>query len=190
MRRPRTSKGFLFPDTYRFPLGIPASEVARAMVGRGREVLSDIAASEPGPGPEVHDWVTLASLVEEETSRAGERPLVAGVFMNRLRLGMRLQCDPTVVYALRRAGREPVGSLARWLQTDLPYNTYTRAGLPPGPIANPGRAALIAAWRPATTEALYFVADGTGGHTFSRTLAEHNRAVRAWARAAGARAAR
>jgi len=121
--------------------------------------------------------VTLASMVEAETSLEDERRLIAGVFANRLRRGMLLQCDPTVVYALKRRG-EWKGRLLRvhW-EIDDPYNTYRHPGLPPGPINSPGRAALAAAIRPATTSYLYFVARPGGGHAFSKTLSEHNRAV-------------
>ena len=121
--------------------------------------------------------VTLASMVEAETSLEDERSLIAGVFANRLRRGMLLQCDPTVVYSLKRRG-EWRGRLLRvhW-EVDDPYNTYRYPGLPPGPINSPGRAALAAAIRPATTPFLYFVARPGGGHAFSKTLSEHNRAV-------------
>jgi UPF0755 protein len=121
--------------------------------------------------------VTLASLIERETPRPDERPVVAGVFSNRLRMGLPLQCDPTVVYALQLVGRYRGVLLAKDLSFDSPYNTYRRTGLPPGPIANPGQASLRAALNPAKTEYLYFVANADGGHHFGRTLAEHNRNV-------------
>jgi UPF0755 protein len=121
--------------------------------------------------------VTLASLVERETPKAEERPLVAGVFYNRLRLGEPLQCDPTVQYAMELAGHPEKNVHAVDLRVDSPYNTYKHRGLPPGPIANPGEASLRAALAPATTDYLYFVANDDGGHFFSRTLAEHNRNV-------------
>ena len=125
--------------------------------------------------------LVMASIVERETGLAEERAKVAGVFVNRLNRGMRLQSDPTVIYGLKRTS----GSLGRRLtRKDLAknhgYNTYIHSGLPPGPIANPGRAAIEAALNPAETDALYFVADGTGGHAFARTLKEHNRNVAAW----------
>jgi UPF0755 protein len=120
-----------------------------------------------------HDVITLASLVEKETPEASERPLVAGVFERRLELGMPLQCDPTVVYAAQLEDR-PAGSITQSdLQLDSPYNTYRHAGLPPGPIANPGEASIRAALHPAAGDALYFVANNQGGHVFARTLSEH-----------------
>jgi UPF0755 protein len=121
--------------------------------------------------------VTLASIVEKETGAKEERPLVAAVYSNRLRIGMGLQCDPTVIYALERAGRYD-GNLRREdLQFDSPYNTYRYAGLPPGPIASPGRASLQAAASPASVEYLYFVSKNDGTHAFAATLDEHNRNV-------------
>ena len=121
--------------------------------------------------------MTLASLVERETPDAEERPVVAGVFYNRLRVGNPLQCDPTIQYALEMAGHPKRDVRAADLHVDSPYNTYTHRGLPPGPIANPGEASLRAARVPTTTDYMYFVADDAGGHAFSRTLAEHNRNV-------------
>ena len=121
--------------------------------------------------------MTLASLVEKETARDEERPIVAGVYVNRLRIGMGLQCDPTVIYALAREGRY-TGNLTRAdLQFDSPYNTYKYAGLPPGPIAAPGKASLDAALAPADTPYLYFVSRNDGSHEFAATLEEHNRNV-------------
>jgi UPF0755 protein len=120
-----------------------------------------------------HDVITLASLVEKETPEASERPLVAGVFERRLELGMPLQCDPTVVYAAQLEDH-PIGPITQTdLQLNSPYNTYRHAGLPPGPIANPGEASIRAALHPAAGDALYFVANNQGGHVFARTLAEH-----------------
>jgi UPF0755 protein len=175
-------EGYLFPDTYAFPRGVSATEVAAAMTGQLREVLRAIGwqGGEPG-GRGLRELVTLASLVEKESGVEDERALVAGVFAGRLARGWRLECDPTVVYALDRDGRWEKGRqlLRADLAYDSPYNTYQVAGLPPGPICSPGRGALEAALRPEETEALYFVAlgDGSGRHEFSRTLREHLNAV-------------
>jgi UPF0755 protein len=170
-------EGFFFPDTYRFAVGIPAERVALHLVERFRTVWSEEAAKAGELWGSTLEIVTLASMVEAETSLEEERRLIAGVFANRLRRSMLLQCDPTVVYALKRRN-EWQGRLLRihW-EVDDPYNTYRYAGLPPGPINSPGRAALAAAISPPATPYLYFVAKPGGGHTFSKTLAEHNRAV-------------
>jgi UPF0755 protein len=133
-------------------------------------------------GRSVHELVTLASLVEKESSLRDERPLISAVFYNRLRKRMALQCDPTVIYALILAGTWKGDLTYANLRTASPYNTYVYAGLPPGPIANPGESSLRAALEPANSDYLYFVADTTGGHVFSRTLAEHNRNVRDYVR--------
>jgi UPF0755 protein len=128
----------------------------------------------------VRQAVTLASIVEKEASRPEERPLVAAVYANRLRVGMALQGDPSVIYALERAGKY-TGNLRREdLMFDSPYNTYRYPGLPPGPIASPGRASLEAAMRPADVDYLYFVSRNDGSHEFARTLREHNRNVQKW----------
>ncbi|TDI34723.1 MAG: endolytic transglycosylase MltG [Acidobacteria bacterium] len=177
-------EGYLFPDTYQLARSTDAELVVEVMVERFREVSRQLREGRPGlPSPAItntRSWVALASLVEKETALPEERGRVAGVFLNRLRLGMPLQCDPTVAYALQLAGIQQEGSLARWLDLEHPYNTYTRTGLPPGPIANPGRAALAAALNPQPSQDLYFVADGRGGHRFSPSLVEHNKAVRLW----------
>jgi UPF0755 protein len=170
-------EGFLFPDTYLFAIGIAADEAVEHMVARFREEwlkLSGDVVRAPGSAFET---VILASLVEAETSVPEERARVAGVFQNRLGRGMLLQCDPTVVYALKRRGEWHGRLLRRDWSLDDPYNTYRYPGLPPGPINSPGRAALAAALEPESHQLLYFVARPGGGHTFSRTLAEHNRAV-------------
>ncbi|HSQ01392.1 MAG TPA: endolytic transglycosylase MltG [Candidatus Dormibacteraeota bacterium] len=168
-------EGFLFPDTYAFDPSAPPADIVRAMVGRFRAQTADLAERREAMGLSEAAMVTLASVIEKETGQADERPLISGVFHNRLRLGMLLQSDPTVLYG-RRNGRAP---LTRADLVDAqPYNTYVHRGLPPGPIANPGRAALEAAVTPARTTALYFVSRNDGSHAFSETLDEHNRAVR------------
>jgi len=169
-------EGFLFPDTYRFAEGTGAESDAHYMVERFLEVWKAESAGLTPWGTPL-EIVTLASLVEAETSVPEERPLVAGVFLNRLRRGMLLQCDPTVVYALERRGLWQGRLLSRDLQIDDPYNTYRYPGLPPGPIGSPGRASIRAALHPARTPYLYFVARPGGGHRFSATLREHNAAV-------------
>lgn len=178
-------EGRLLPETYLFPRDSSRSQVVQVM----REAM-EMALREAWDGrdPDLPladpaELLTLASIVEKETSIPDEYPVIAGVFINRLRRSMPLQADPTVIYAITR-GRAPLGRpLTRAdLEIDDPYNTYRYPGLPPGPIANPGRAALLATARPAKVDYLYFVADGTGGHVFSRTLAEHNRQVRNWRR--------
>jgi len=170
-------EGFLFPDTYRFAVGIPAERAARHLTERFEEVWKEETQRTEALWGSTLEIVTLASLVEAEASLDEERPLVAGVFANRLRRGMLLQCDPTVVYALKRRN-EWRGRLLRihW-EVDDPYNTYRYSGLPPGPINSPGRAALAAAISPQPTPYLYFVAKPGGGHAFSKTLGEHNLAV-------------
>jgi UPF0755 protein len=172
---PEGAEGYLFPDTYDFPLALPPERILRAMVARFREVFTaDLAARAAQLGLSVHQAVTLASLVEEEATRADERRLIAAVFLNRLRRGMPLQSDPTVLY--ERPGSDRTLTRAD-LRRPTAHNTYTIPGLPPTPIANPGRAALEAAVDPAPVEHLYFVARGDGSHEFSATLAEHNAAV-------------
>ncbi len=172
-------EGYLFPETYALPRDTPASRLIAMMVDRFRATFVDQwqrAAEEQGLN--VRQVVTLASLVEEETGAADERPIVAAVYRNRFRIGMRLQADPTVVYALRQAGRY-TGNIRRDdLGMDSPYNTYRYAGLPPGPIAAPGAASLAAVLMPADVNYLYFVSRNDGTHAFARTLAEHNRNVR------------
>jgi UPF0755 protein len=171
-------EGYLFPDTYTLPRRTTAEELVARMVARFEKALTpetrQLAAAR---GLSVRELVTLASLVEKETAKAEERPLVAAVYANRLKVGMGMQCDPTVIYALERAGRY-TGNLTRAdLQFDSPYNTYRYAGLPPGPIAAPGQASLEAAANPATVSYLYFVSRNDGSHAFATTLDEHNRNV-------------
>ena len=179
----KTLEGFLFPATYELPRHPAASELTAEMVHKFKEEWKHIAPP-PAGGPasvgnhgDVDRIVTLASLVERETPKREERPLVAGAFENRLRKGMRLQCDPTVIYGMERLGKYNGALTGKDLSFDSPYNTYEHGGLPPGPIGNPGEASLRAALQPAETNYLYFVANTQGGHFFSATLAEHNKNV-------------
>lgn len=175
-------EGYLFPATYAVSAHASADQIVAAMLARfRREILNDESRAAM-PAGDLHRWVTLASLVEKETPVAAERPLIAGVFENRLSRHMPLQCDPSVVYAALLAGRY-TGALHRDdLTFPSPYNTYVQTGLPPGPIANPGRAALLAAAHPAETDFLYFVSTGRGSHRFARTLAEQDKNVRLYLR--------
>jgi UPF0755 protein len=172
-------EGRFFPDTYRFAAGTTDIELLKLAYAGMRDALNDAwnmrAADLPLQSPD--QALVLASMVEKETGLPAERPLIAGVFTTRLRRGMRLQSDPTVIYGLGSAYDGHIHE--RDLTTDTPFNTYTREGLPPLPIALPGRASLLAAVRPQETGDLYFVAtgDGQGGHHFSASLAEHNVAV-------------
>jgi UPF0755 protein len=171
-------EGFLFPSTYRVPRRMSAQAICRLLTDQFRKEWK--AAG--GGSQDVLRTVTLASLVEKETGAPEERPLVSSVYHNRIRLGMKLEADPTTIYAAMLEGVWRGTIYRSDLQRVHPYNTYAVAGLPPGPIANPGRAALEASLRPAQSDFIFFVAkgDGTGRHNFSRTLAEHNRAVAAW----------
>ena len=169
-------EGYLYPDTYFFSKRASAEKILGRMLARLREVFSPAMQQRAQEmGLSRHAVLTLASLVEKETGAAQERPLIAGVFHNRLRKKIPLQCDPTVIYGIPDFD----GNITRrHLRTPTPYNTYLFAGLPPGPIANPGLAAIQAALSPAETNYLYFVAKGDGTHVFSARLADHNRAVR------------
>jgi UPF0755 protein len=173
----RTLEGYVFPETYALPRRTTAPMLMTLMVDRFKHVTADLRAEAQARGLSLRELVTLASIVEKETAKAEERPLVAAVYRNRLRIGMPLQCDPTVIYALRQAGVYN-GNLTRTnLQFDSRYNTYRYPGLPPGPIAAPGRASLEAAARPADVPYLYFVSKNDGSHVFATTLAEHNKNV-------------
>jgi UPF0755 protein len=176
-------EGYLFPETYRFPHGMAPLDLARAMVEQFRRAWGEIAPLARERGLPMRDVVILASLIEKETGAPQERPLIASVFLNRLRIGMRLETDPSVIYGipdfdgnLRRRDLENAGN---------PYNTYRISGLPPGPIANPGAASLRAAVEPAETDYLYFVSRNDGSHTFSKSYAEHLAAVNRYQRAGG-----
>lgn len=176
-------EGAVLPETYHYSLGDDRQEIIRrariAMRDTLRELWPNRQRDIPLESPA--DAVVLASIVEKETGVSGERPQVAAVFINRLRKGMRLQSDPTVIFAVSE-GKMPFDrELTRNdLKNESRYNTYRHAGLPPGPIASPGRAAIAAVLNPADTNDLYFVADGSGGHAFARTLKEHNGNVRRW----------
>jgi UPF0755 protein len=173
-------EGYLFPDTYNLPRGATEELVVRAMISRFAQVFDDeLRARARDLGLTVHQVATLASIIEREAMVDDERPLISGVYHNRLRVGMRLHADPTVLYALGRTGG-PL--LYRDLDVDSPYNTYRYAGLPPGPISNFGRASLLAALYPAETEYFYFVARNDGTHDFSVTYSEHLEKVRKYQR--------
>jgi len=176
-------EGSIMPDTYVFKRGTTRQELVAQMQSAQAQILDEIWQKRGGLMllKSKEEAVVLASIVEKETGVAAERPQVASVFMNRLKKGMRLQSDPTIVYGLV-GGKGKLGrDLTRAdIQQPTPYNTYVIDGLPPGPIANPGRAALEAVMNPPDTEYLYFVADGTGGHAFAKTLEEHNANVAKW----------
>lgn len=173
-------EGWLFPDTYRFAPGVTDAEILRRAHNAMKKRLEAAwQARDPAvPLKTPYEALILASIVEKETGAGDERPLVASVFANRIRKGMRLQTDPTVIYGMGTAFDGNIRK--RDLTTDTPWNTYTRDGLPPTPIAMPGGASLAAATRPAQSDYLYFVGKGDGTHHFSRTLEEHNRAVAKW----------
>jgi UPF0755 protein len=180
-------EGYLFPDTYDVTRRADAASVlVRRQVQRFREVIAPEMAAIKASGRSLREVLTLASIVELETARPDERPRVAAVFLNRLKKGIPLATDPTIIYALRKAGRYD-GNIRRGdLEIDSPYNTYRRAGLPPGPIASPGRASIRAVLNPAPAQDLYFVSRNDGSHHFSRTFAEHQQAVNHYQRRRGA----
>lgn len=171
-----TLEGYLFPDTYRFARHVKPERLIEAMVARFKQAVSEEDRERAMElGLSLHQVMTLASVIEKETARPAERSLISGVFHNRLQKDIPLQSDPTVIYAVH----EFDGNLRKKdLSIDSPYNTYQVVGLPPGPIANPGRAAIHAALYPEATDYLYFVSRNDGSHEFSTTLAEHNQAVR------------
>jgi len=167
-------EGYLFPATYKFKRRVTAEEICRAMTGHFRKVWKEI-----GGERNVREVVTLASMVEKEAKLPEERALIAGVYANRLQKGMRMDCDPTVIYAALLEDRYRGTIYQSDLNSDNPYNTYKKTGLPPGPIANPGLLSLEAALHPQETQNLFFVAkpDGSGGHVFSTSMKAHNAAV-------------
>jgi UPF0755 protein len=174
-------EGYLFPDTYRVTRGIQAEEFVAMMTSRFRVVYKEILQSQLQQSDySLNEIMTMASLIEKETAVDEERPLVAAVFYNRLKRRMPLQCDPTVIYAMKLND----GYKGKIYQTDLeidsPYNTYRKLGLPPTPIANPGVQSIEAALRPANADYLYFVSNNNGGHIFSKSLQEHQKAVSAY----------
>ena len=177
-------EGYLFPDSYSFPRGTGERQVVLALVRnfrkRWREKVEPLLPKDGGRTP--RELVTLASIVEKEARLAEERPLIAAVYSNRLEQGMGLYADPTVIYALKKAGRWDGNIRRDDLALDSPYNTYRNAGLPPGPIASPGLGSLLAAAAPADVPYLYFVARNDGSHVFATTLQEHNHHVHQWQR--------
>ena len=177
------SEGSLLPETYSFSKGMKRQQVIAQMQTAMKKTLAELwqKRQEGLPLKSMEEALILASIVEKETGVSSERGKVAGVFINRLKKRMRLQTDPTVIYGITQ-GQEPLGRplSKRDLKTPTPYNTYTNYGLPPTPICNPGRASIEAVLNPSETKALYFVADGTGGHAFANSLKQHNRNVAKW----------
>jgi UPF0755 protein len=174
----RDLEGFLFPETYRFSRKVRSEDVVRTLVEQFRANFQQLRARHAPPeGWSVREIVTLASLVEKEAGNRDERPMVASVLLNRLEQRMPLACDPTIIYALKLAGRYDGNIRKSDLLLDSPYNTYTRQGLPPGPIANPGADSLRAALDPAKTDYLFFVSRNDGTHHFSRDYKAHSLAV-------------
>jgi UPF0755 protein len=171
-------EGYLFPETYSLPRSAKAEDLTSQMTARFAEIYTpELRKAAEARGMSTREVLTMASLIEKETAKSEERFLVSAVYHNRLKIGMGMQCDPTVIYALQKAGRYD-GNLTRAdLQFDSPYNTYRYSGLPPGPIAAPGRLALEAAVKPADVPYLYFVSKNDGSHVFAATLDEHNRNV-------------
>ena len=172
-----SAEGYLFPDTYVFPEGSDPRDIIAAMHRRMKGVIGTRPAY--GPGMSLHEMLTMASLVEKEAKVYTEREFISSVFHNRLRKGMKLDCDPTVRYAVKKfTGPITLSDL----KSDSPYNTYRRRGLPPTPICSPGRDSILAAMYPKKTDFLYFVARNDGSHQFSKTLREHNEAVQKYQR--------
>jgi UPF0755 protein len=179
---PDVSEGSVLPDSYGYQRGeTRAALVARMQQAMVKELNALWANRKPGcPIESKEDAVTLASIVEKETAKESERRLIAGVYCNRLRIGMKLDADPTVIYPITKGKALGRRIKRSELQSEDPYNTYTHAGLPPGPIANPGKESIAAVLNPAPTKALYFVADGTGGHVFAETLQQQQANVAKW----------
>lgn len=179
---PVPEEGSVLPDSYSFKRGEPRSAVLKRMQEAMTKELDALWAKRKPTSvvTSKRDAIILASVVEKETGKTSERPMVAGVYSNRVRIGMKLDADPTVIYPITKG--KPLGRriLRSELNADNGYNTYARAGLPAGPIANPGKESIAAVLNPASTKALYFVADGTGGHIFADTLQQHNANVQKW----------
>jgi len=183
----QTLEGYLFPDTYRFEFHPTTARIALTMLARFRAVLRQGFQKDLDQSHEsLHRVLTLASLIEKETPDPDERAIIAQVFGLRLQKGMLLQCDPSVAYAAEIAHLPPAPITESDLNLKSPYNTYVHTGLPPGPICNPGKASILAALHPASTEYLYFVSNTHGGHQFARTLAEHQRNVAQYRKRAAA----
>ena len=179
---PQIVEGSLLPNSYSYERGEQRAAVVNRMQAAMAKALAELWPKRKPTCPLAtkEEAVTLASIVEKETGTAAERPMIAGVYCNRLRIGMKLDADPTVIYPITKG--KPLGRRIKEseLHSDDPYNTYAHAGLPPGPIANPGKESIAAVLNPAPTKALYFVADGTGGHVFAATLEEHVANVKRW----------
>ena len=175
-------EGYLFPETYSFPRRTTARQAVDTMIARFQQMIGRLRQIQPeDKWPlNLHDAIILASLVESEAAQADERPLIASVYLNRLNRHILLQCDPTVIYALEQADRYRGRLTLADLQFNSPYNTYVKPGLPPGPISNPGYPSLLAAVQPTSSNYLFFVRTVESRHTFSETLAAHNRAVDAY----------
>ena len=179
---PEIREGSVLPDSYGFERGESRDKLVKRMQAAMSETLAGMWAKRTTncPVASPQETIILASIVEKETGKASERPMIAGVYCNRLKIGMKLDADPTVIYPVTKG--KPLGRriLRSELNTDNGYNTYKRAGLPDGPIANPGRDSIAAVLHPASTNALYFVADGSGGHVFAETLSQHQANVAKW----------
>jgi UPF0755 protein len=176
-------EGYLFPETYRFSKGTSSEEIVAAMVFQFTKVFSQEWIERAAElGMSIRDIVTLASLIEKETSLRKEKKIISAVFHNRLRISMKLDCDPTIIYILKLEGRFKDRLRTRDLKYDSPFNTYLYSGLPPGPIANPGRGSLEAALYPTDEKFLYFVSKNDGSHHFSQTFREHQNAVNKYQR--------
>ena len=179
---PQIAEGSLLPDSYSYERGEQRASVVKRMQAAMTKTLAALwpKRSQACPIATQQQALTLASIVEKETAKPAERPTIAGVYCNRLRIGMKLDADPTVIYPITKG--KPLGRRIKEseLHSDNPYNTYMNPGLPPGPIANPGKESIAAVLHPAQTKALYFVADGTGGHAFAETLEEQQANVKRW----------